>query len=249
MMRTVLLPALLGCLLASGCASLPNGKPDRRDPLESYNRWMFSVNDAVDRHALKPVAQSYERKIPRPVRRSVSLFFGNLSYPRTIINDVLQAKFADGTRDTARLVVNTTLGFGLFDPATHLGLGAHSEDFGQTLGRWGMPAGPYLMLPLLGPSTVRDAFGRVPDEYSTGRHYIQDSTVKWSLTAVDIVDQRAAVLDKEKVAKESFDRYAFIRNAWLQHREYLVRDGNVEEPVFDDEPADASPASTTKQAP
>jgi phospholipid-binding lipoprotein MlaA len=243
MMRVPLLPALLVCLLAAGCASLPNSKPDRRDPLERYNRWMFGINDAVDRAAVKPVAQAYVRVVPPPVRRGVGNFFHNISYPRTIVNDLLQAKVADGTRDTARLVVNSVLGLGFFDPATQLGLDRHDEDFGQTLGRWGVPSGPYLMLPVLGPSTVRDAIGRVPDEYSSGRHYIKDSALKWSLAALDAVDQRAGLLQADSATRETFDRYAFIRNAWLQRREFLVRDGNVDEPAFDAEPPADQPIS------
>lgn len=229
-----LVPAMLACLVAGGCTSLPNTKPDQRDPLESYNRWMFGVNDAIDRGAVKPVAQAYVRALPQPMRRGISNFFDNLGYPRTIANDLLQAKVGDGAKDTARLVVNSVLGLGFFDPASNLGLERHNEDFGQTLGRWGVGPGAYLVLPLLGPSTVRDTLGRVPDEYSTGRHYIEDSTVKWSLTGLDVIDKRASLLDAERFAKDTFDRYAFIRNAWLQRREYLVHDGNIKEPVFEE---------------
>ena len=245
MTRFPLLPALLAYLLA-GCASVPGGKPDRRDPLEGYNRWMFGVNDAIDRGVVKPVAQGYVRVVPQPMRRGIGNFFTNLSYPRTIVNDVLQAKLTDGARDTARLVVNSVLGLGFFDPAAHMGLERHDEDFGQTLGTWGMPSGPYLMLPLLGPSTVRDAFGRVPDEYSSGRHYVKNTAVRWSLAALDVVDQRASLLDTENVLRESFDRYAFLRNAWLQRREYQVRDGDVEAPSFDDEPPADAPATAPR---
>lgn len=243
MTRVPLLPALLACLLACGCASVPAGKPDRRDPLESYNRWMFGVNDAIDRGVVQPVARGYVRMVPQPMRRGIGNFFDNLSYPRTIANDVLQAKLTDGARDTARLVLNSVLGLGFFDPAARLGLERHDEDFGQTLGTWGMPAGPYLMLPLLGPSTLRDAFGRVPDEYGTGRHYVKDNAVKWSLAALDGVDKRASLFETESVLRESFDRYAFLRNAWLQRREYLVRDGEVDAPSFDDEPPADAPAT------
>lgn len=241
MTRPLLLPALLLCLLASGCATLPNGKPDRRDPLERYNRWMYGINDSVDRAVLKPVAQGYVRTVPQPVRRGVSNFFSTISYPRTIVNDFLQAKFVDGARDTARLVVNTVIGLTVFDPATHMGLERRNEDFGQTLGRWGMPAGPYLMLPLLGPSTVRDTLGRVPDEYTTARHYVTDSTAKWSMVTVDVVAQRAGLLDAEAVTRETFDPYAFIRNAWLERREFLVKDGNIEPPDLTEEPAADAP--------
>lgn len=245
MPRLLHLPALLACLLA-GCASVPaatRAAHDARDPFESYNRWMFGVNDAVDRAVVKPAAQAYVRVLPQPVRTGVGNFFRNLSYPRTVLNDFLQGKFADGSRDTARLTMNTLFGLGgIFDPATRVGLDRHDEDFGQTLGRWGVRSGPYLVLPVLGPSTVRDSVGRVPDEYSGGRHYISSSNLRWSLTALDAINVRAGLLDAETLADGTFDRYAFIRNAWLQRRNYLVHDGDVpDESPLDDSP-DASPA-------
>jgi phospholipid-binding lipoprotein MlaA len=251
MPRPYLLPALLACLLA-GCASVPAGKHDPRDPFESYNRWMYRVNDAVDRGAVKPVARAYVRVLPQPVRTGVGNFFRNLSYPRTIVNDFLQGKFVDGTRDTARLAMNTVFGLGgILDPAGRMGLERHDEDFGQTLGRWGVPTGPYLVLPVLGPSSVRDGIGRVPDEYSGGRHYIADSTVRWSATALDAIDVRAGLLDTDSLTQGTFDRYAFIRNAWLQRRNYLVHDGEVDESPLDDAPdaaADSPSTDTPKPA-
>lgn len=222
-LRTGLLAAALLGLF--GCATLPGGKADPRDRFERFNRSVYRFNDAADRAVLKPVALGYVRVVPGPARHGISNFIANLTYPRTIINDMLQGKFADGARDTGRLVVNTVAGLGFFDPATRMGLEAHNEDFGQTLGKWGMHSGPYLMLPLLGPSTVRDTAGRLPDEYTTARHYIDDSRVRWGLVALDAVDTRAALLDTDAVLDEAYDRYAFVRNAWLQRREYLVRDG------------------------
>jgi phospholipid-binding lipoprotein MlaA len=212
------------------CASLPQtAKPDPRDSFERYNRWMYSVNDAIDRGAVLPMTHAYVNVVPKPVRRGVSNFFDNLGYPRTIVNDLLQAKLANGGHDTIRLVLNSVFGLGFFDPATRAGLERHDEDFGQTLGKWGVASGSYLVLPILGPSTVRDAFGRVPDEYTTGRHYIKDTTVRYSVAALDAIAKRAALLEAEALIKESFDRYAFVRNAWLQRRNYLVHDGEIDE--------------------
>jgi phospholipid-binding lipoprotein MlaA len=200
---------------------------------------IFRVNSAVDNAVVLPTARGYVRVVPAPVRLGVSHFFNNLSYPRTLINDALQGKLKDAGIDTLRLTLNTVLGLGFFDPATRLGLDAHEEDFGQTFGRWGVPAGPYLMLPVLGPSTLRDGIGRLPDEYTTGRHYIRDTTVKYSLAALDAVDTRARLMLAEPLLDQSFDRYAFVRNAWLKHREYLVRDGNV--PDDFDSPVEEKP--------
>lgn len=232
-----LLTLLLSATLLSACASLPPGKPDPRDRFERYNRAMFSFDEALDRNLLLPVTRGYVKVVPRAARIGINHFLTNLGYPRTIVNDALQAKFADAGRDTLRLCVNTLLGLGFFDPATGMGLERHQEDFGQTLGRWGMPSGSYLVLPALGPSTVRDTIAQVPDEYTTGRHYIKDNTVRWGLLALDGVDKRAELLDTDQVFNETFDRYAFVRNAWLQRREFQVRDGNVPDEPPADEPA------------
>lgn len=217
----------LGLLLLEGCATLPSGKADPRDRFERFNRSVYAFNDAVDRAALKPVAKGYKAAIPAPVRHGISNFFSNLSLPRTIINDLLQAKFAAGGRATLRLTVNTVMGLGFFDPATQAGLNNQNEDFGQTLGKWGVPSGPYLMLPLLGPSTVRDGLGRIPDIYDNPEQLITNNYVYYGLVGVDAVDTRSQLLDSDAVLQRSFDPYSFIRNAWLQRREYQVRDGDV----------------------
>jgi phospholipid-binding lipoprotein MlaA len=230
------------CLVSLGaCATLPPGPRNPQDRFESYNRFMYRVNNAVDKTVLLPTARGYVKVVPAPVRHGVDHFFSNLALPRTVINDTLQGKLRDAGSDTLRLTVNTVLGLGFFDPATRMGLEVHDEDFGQTLGKWGVPAGPYLMLPLLGPSTVRDGIGRVPDEYTSPRHYINDSTLKYSVAALDVVNTRAGLLDTETLLNQSFDPYAFLRNAWLKRREYLVRDGNV--PEDNDPPADEAPAN------
>jgi phospholipid-binding lipoprotein MlaA len=209
--------------------SLRDLKPVKGDPFQAYNRVMYAFNDSIDRNALRPTAVAYVRVVPAPIRRGVSNFFRNFSSPRTIVNDLLQGKLKNGGGDTARFLVNSTVGLvGLFDPASRMGLERHEEDFGQTLGRWGVPAGPYLVLPVLGPSTLRDSIARVPDEYTSTRHYIKNGTARVSLAAADVIDLRAGLLDYDQVIRESFDPYAFVRNSWLQRRQYLVKDGNVE---------------------
>ncbi len=244
MLRRLSITAL-SALCLTACTTLPSTARDSHDPLEPYNRFMFRINSAVDDKALIPIARAYVKVTPAPVRRGVSNFFSNLAYPRTLINNALQGKLYDAGSDTVRLVVNTALGFGFFDPATRMGLEEHDEDFGQTLGKWGVPAGPYLMLPAFGPSTLRDTAGKVPDELLMGRHYIQDTTLRYSLLVLDGIDTRAGLLDANAVLDQSFDRYAFVRNVWLQRREYLVRDGNVPDETFEEEeePADDIDAS------
>jgi phospholipid-binding lipoprotein MlaA len=222
------LTAIWACALLSACATLPpNTKRDQRDPFERYNRAVYGFNRGLDQHVAQPVARGYVKAVPLPLRHGVHNFVTNLGYPRTLINDALQGKFAYAGTDLLRLTTNTVLGLGWFDPASALGLESHDEDFGQTLGRWGVHAGPYFVLPVLGPASIRDTIARVPDEYTTGRHYIQDSTVKWSVAGLDLLDSRASLLETEGVLQQSFDEYSFVRNAWLQRRNYQVRDGDV----------------------
>ena len=234
MRRPLPLPALLASMLA-GCVSLPGTKPDARDPWEHYNRWMFRVNDAVDRGAVKPVAKAYVRVVPQPVRTGVSNFFGNIAYPRTIINDFLQGKLADGARDSARLVVNTVVGLGgVLDPAQHMGLDRHDEDFGQTLGHWGVPPGPYLVIPVLGPSDFRDAPAKLVDTYATPYNYLKSSNGRYGLYVLTQFDRRVELLAADSALRNAFDPYVFVRNAYVARRNYLVHDGDVPEDNFDD---------------
>jgi phospholipid-binding lipoprotein MlaA len=217
-------------LLASGCATVPSGKPDPRDPWERFNRSSFAFNDALDKAVAKPVAKAYKKVTPRVVRTGVSNFVGNLGTVTTIVNDVLQGKIKQAGHDSARFLMNTTLGLGgLFDPATAAGLENNDEDFGQTLGKWGVKSGPYLMLPILGPSTVRDTLGRLPDQYTYPVNYLEDDSTRYLIRAVDFLDLRAGLLDLDAQLERSYDRYAFVRNAWLQRREFQVTDGNVED--------------------
>src|SRR5258708_6582339 len=170
---------VLACSLI-GCASLPPGSTrDPRDHIERFNRSTFRFNTALDHAVLRPVARGYVKVTPRPVRTGVTNFFGNLGYTKTIGNDIFQGHPLDFGSDVARLVVNTTVGIGgVFDPATRFGLEKHDRDFGQTLGKWGVPTGAYLMLPLLGPSDVRDAFGLVPDRFMSVEGQINDPVVQ-----------------------------------------------------------------------
>lgn len=230
---------VLVLLAASGCASIPGGKPDPRDRFERFNRSVYAFNRVVDHAILRPAARGYVRITPAPVRASITRFMDNLTYSTTILNDFLQGKPDDGIHDLARLVVNTTIGIGgLFDPASNMGLPRNQEDFGLTLGTWGVPSGPYLMLPFFGPSDLRDAIGLVPDEYTTPRAYIQDPWVRWSLWTVDVVNQRALLLDTDRMLDNAFDPYAILRSAYLQRRDYLLHGAN-------ESPADEFPDADT----
>lgn len=220
--------ALASCSVLAGCAALPGGKPDPSDRFERFNRSVYRFNTAVDHAILRPIARTYVRVTPRPVRIGVSNVVTNLAYPVTLVNSFLQGRVSDGMTDTARLVVNSTIGIGgLFDPASGMGLERHEQDFGLTLGHWGVHSGPYLMLPLLGPSTLRDGFGLVPDylllhEIETVKLFSNNPYAEWSLFSVTTVNRRAQLLDEDPILERSYDSYAFLRGAYLQRREYLI---------------------------
>ena len=197
-----------------------------RDPLECVNRKIFWFNDKVDVYVLAPVARGWEKVSPHCVRTSVSNFFGNLRFPIVTVNDLLQGKVKDGASDVGRFGVNTTVGvLGLFDPASGWGLVKHDEDFGQTLGVWGVPPGAYLVLPLLGPSDPRDAAGFAVDYALSVTPFFIDEAILWGAQVGDTVNARSFVLKQVEDAKASaFDYYVFVRNAYLQRRRALVRD-------------------------
>lgn len=223
------LTAALLCLLLSGCATTASA-PSERDPLERINRSTWAFNDTLDRAVLKPVAKGYRRYVPQWMRTGVTNFLSNLAYPTVIANDLLQLKLMDAVSDTTRLVLNTTFGLGgLLDPASRAGLPRNDEDFGQTLGSWGVPPGPYLVIPFLGPSTVRDAPALYADYLTDARHYMADNEIDFAFAGLSIVDGRARLLTAEAMIADAFDPYAVVRNAFLDRREYLVRDGDVEE--------------------
>lgn len=224
-----LMLALAGCATARAPAT-------PADPLERWNRGVHKFNDAVDRAVLRPAARGYQRVVPRPVRTGIGNVLGHFAFPTTIANDLLQGKFADFGADLGRFVLNSTLGLGgLLDPASELGIRRNDEDFGQTLGRWGVPAGPYLVLPLLGPSTLRDLPAMAADAQTDLRVQLDITGEERSaLALLYVVDKRASLLSADAAIDAAFDRYAFIRNAWLQRREFQVRDGDVPEERLED---------------
>jgi phospholipid-binding lipoprotein MlaA len=212
------------CLLMSGCATTR----DNPDPWEGLNRKTYAFNDALDRAVMKPVAQGYQRVTPAFVQEGVNNFFDNIEDVATSLNNFLQGKPKEGLSDAGRFLANTVLGvFGLWDVATPMGLEKHYEDFGQTLGVWGVQSGPYLVLPLLGPSTARDAPAKIVDPAWYYKDYVDPERLYWGLWGLDKVRTRANLLKAETVLEEAaLDKYTFIRDAWLQRRRSQVFDGN-----------------------
>lgn len=239
---------LIAALGLGGCATLPEGaSADPRDPFEPLNRSVYAFNDGLDRAVLKPAAQGYKKVTPQFVQTGVSNFFSNAKYPVTLVNNLLQGKVGAAASDTARFVLNTTFGLGgLLDPATLSGLDRNDEDFGQTLGKWGVPPGPYLMVPFLGPYSLRDGLGSFVDDFAEPRAYLEDDSTRWTLWAADKFERRVRLLDADTLLERTGDPYAFLRSAYLQRREYLVRDGDVppEEIEFEDDAADAGDGVT-----
>ena len=198
------------------------------DPWESFNRPVFVFNDTLDTYGLKPLAQGYRAITPSIVEDGIHNMFSNVGDVKNLFNNLLQAKFTDAGIDTSRILFNSTFGLlGFFDVATKMDLQRSDEDFGLTLGAWGVDSGPYLVLPLLGPSTVRDAAGKLPDTFVEPYRYISDVPARNSIHGLDIVDTRANLLSSEKLI--TGDKYVFIRNAYLQNREFKVKDGQVED--------------------
>lgn len=234
-LRAVLLVVL--SLVLCGCAAAPGRTAADDDRWENFNRGVYSFNDAVDRGALKPAAKGYKKVTPGWFRRGVGNFFANLDYPATIVNQFLQGKGVTGLKDTGRFLLNSTLGIGgLFDVATPVGLEAHDEDFGQTLAVWGVNSGPYVNLPMFGPSTLRDAPSRVFDFFLdplTNADIPWEA--EWGQRVLDVVHTRAELLTLDPTLERAFDPYAFIRDAWLQRREFEIFDGNPPPETLDDE--------------
>jgi phospholipid-binding lipoprotein MlaA len=221
-------PTLAALALAAlGCASPP-------DPWEGMNRGTFWFNERLDRAVLEPVATGWDWLLPERVQTSVANFFDNLFLPVVFLNDLLQAKPVAASQDVGRFVVNTTVGLaGLFDPASRFGIPENDEDFGQTFGRWGCGPGPYLVLPLLGPSSVRDTGGRVLDG---APNYFLPLAVSAGLGVVEAVNTRAALLEEiRQDREESLDFYVFVRNAYLENREHRVRDRVAPEDAGEDD--------------
>ena len=250
--RALRVGALLGlaCLLvaAIGCAT-----PQRPDPLEKMNRSVFAFNEALDRVALEPVAKGWDFVVPGPVQDGIENFYRNLNMPIVIANELLQAKPVRVVEDVARFFFNTTLGIGgFFDVATRVGIPDNKEDFGQTLGRWGVPPGPYLVVPILGPYTLRDGFGEIADRTAGAFGYMNFfwfdvvGLNNWETTGASIgsytfrmVNLRAIYLEEiASSRKDAFDYYAFVRNAYLSNRQARVLDSRdtaagIEEDLYE----------------
>lgn len=222
--RWLLCAAVLGL---SACAHSPADDP--ADPLEPVNRAVFKFNDTADRYVLRPVAKGYVYITPQFARTGISNFFNNLEEPRTIVNDLFQLKLKQSVADTGRFMLNTTAGLaGFMDVATGVGLERHDEDFGQTLGYWGVGEGWFLMLPLLGPSDNRDLVGTVVDIPTNPAWYLDGDHdwLKYSLSAVNVVNTRANLLGTDSLMDQQLDKYLFLRTAYLQRRQFEVYDGN-----------------------
>jgi phospholipid-binding lipoprotein MlaA len=201
------------------------------DPFEGFNRSMYQFNERVDRAVLKPLAIRYVEHVPPPVRTGVRNFMGNLREPTTIVNGLLQGKVRQAGKDTLRFVINTTFGLlGIIDLASYFQLEQNREDFGQTMGKWGVPPGPYLVLPLLGPSTVRDTVGLIPQYmYTDLTSGIDSDSLLWSLFATRAVDTRSSLLRADAILAEQIDPYVFVRESYLQRRLVDVWDGQLPE--------------------
>jgi phospholipid-binding lipoprotein MlaA len=221
--RVSALSLLLLCLF--GCAAAP-AKKDPRDPWERLNRTTFNFNNAVDHAVLRPVARGYQKITPKFARTGVSNFLDNLGYPLVIVNDLLQVRLKLFARDTGRFLMNTTLGIaGLLDPATEAGLEKNENDFGLTFGRWGIPKGPYFVIPLLGPSDVRDGLGKIPTAYLAPQNFVNSWQLQWSIWVIQIVDTRYRLLPADPTIESAYDPYLFLKNAYLQRRDFLLSRG------------------------
>lgn len=212
------------CALASGCATGRNPQ----DPYESFNRGVFKVNDVIDKALIRPVAKGYKAVVPLPLRGGVGNFFANLTDVPSALNALLQGKFKLAANGSGRFLVNSTLGiFGVFDVASHVGLERQVEDFGQTLGHWGMGSGPYLVLPIVGPSSFRDAGGLIVDIATNPATWVgSEGFVSWGLVGTRIAHDRSNLFDAERILNEAaLDKYSFLRDAYLQRREALVSNG------------------------
>ena len=238
--------AVLLVAAVAGCATGPDANP--KDPLEPFNRKMFAFNDALDTHLIKPVAISYTKVIPSPVRTGIHNFFGNFTDAWSAVNQLLQGKFHNTAEMTMRVLTNTVIGLGgILDPATEMGMDKKSEDLGQTFGRWGIPPGPYIVLPLFGPSDVRDAVALPADDYVTPALLVNGTGNKIIVDAVGLVDARANFLSTTDLLDSiALDKYTFTRDAYITRRRSLVYDGNPPDEPSDDKddaPLPGGPAS------
>ena len=240
--------ALLILLFLSGCASMGNGHPS--DPLETANRKVDAFNQEFDKAIAKPVAKGYRKVTPDPLDRGITNFFNNLADVPSATNNLLQLKPLRAMNDVGRICINTTIGLlGFFDVASDMGMPNYKEDLGQTLGYWGVGESPYLVIPFLGPSNVRDFVGMIGDLFLNPVSYGSEG-VYWTLVAVNLVDRRADLIEAGEVLDEAaVDRYSFMREFYLQKRQLSINDGQndiddalLDENLFmDDPPPDAPP--------
>ena len=238
---------LLGALAGLGGCATAGNNPD--DPLEGYNRAMFRFNDGVDKAIIKPVASGYKAVMPEVARTGVTNFFSNLADIWIGVNNILQGKVGAGASDFGRFAINTTAGIlGLFDVASNAGLEKHNEDFGQTLGRWGVGSGAYVVLPILGPSSVRDGISLLAVDWrGDPLWYVNYIPTRNELVGARLVDNRANLLDASRLAEEAaLDPYSYMRSAYLQRRRSLIYDG---EPRRESNSGPASDSGPSKNAP
>src|SRR5574343_239183 len=224
----------IGGILALACFGAAVAEENPHDPYEGFNRSMFAVHEAIDKYAAKPVAQVYDNTVPLPVKASAGNFFGNIGDLWIGVNNALQGKLVDAGLDISRLLVNSTVGiFGLFDVASELGLEKHEEDFGQTLAVWGVGSGGYRFWPVIGPRNVRDTAGFGVDSFVDPVWRVERVSARNSMVALRFVDIRASLLPADKVVEEAaLDKYAYIRDAYLQRRRNQIFDGRP--PRLDD---------------
>lgn len=227
--RMALVPMLAGSIGLAGCATSPDANP--QDPFEDFNRSFYNFNKALDEALVEPIGRGYNAVMPGPVNKGITNFFDNLRDVQSAINNLLQLKIGRAFSDVGRIAVNSTVGIlGLIDVASNLNLPSYKEDFGQTLGVWGVGAGPYLVLPFFGPSSGRDGIGVVVDWYTDPLYFLDDTGTAWALRGLRLVDLRADLLNVSRVIEQAaLDPYAFVRDAYLQRREGLVYDGNPPE--------------------
>jgi phospholipid-binding lipoprotein MlaA len=243
------LAVLMG--LSSGCATVPAGSTAVNDPFENWNRKVFAFNDKVDTAVLKPVAETYRDVVPQPVRNGINNVLGNIYDVWSTANHFLQGKFQSGLEMGMRVLTNTILGAGgLMDPATEIGLTRRSEDFGQTLGKWGVGQGPFFVLPFLGPSTLRDTAGLLVDRQTGPSTLPKGSADSYAVLATELINTRANLLSAGTLVDQvALDKYAFIRDAYLSRRRDALYDGAPPMDTFEDDGVDEKPAAPTPAAP
>lgn len=258
-MRLLRTACIVTLLVMTGCASAPpEYTTQTKDPWEKLNRATFAFNDRVDKAIARPVARTYTRAVPLHARNGIHNIIENLSEPADIANDILQVKGVQMLKDTGRFLINSTFGLlGFFDVAAHVGLPEHDEDFGQTLAFWGVPSGPYLVLPILGPSTVRDASGRYADTYLNPVWDNLQVRYRNGAYVIEGIDTRAGLMNLNATLDSAYDPYTFMRDAYIQHRRYKIYDGNppAQYPDYPDLPTDddsddmSAPSASSKAPP